>query len=68
MDNEMRKYDLVLIIGFLLCIVGVMYFGIVHGFNITNITEMRDACMLMKYSDEWTLGYLRELAGYCSNT
>jgi len=41
------------------------WFAIAYGSNATNSTKIN--CDRMMYSDNWTLGYLREIAKLCSN-
>lgn len=35
--------------------------------NLTNATQLDINCDSIMYSDNWTLGYLRNVSAYCSN-
>jgi hypothetical protein len=61
-----RITDIYLLIGFLMIFIVIMWFGVVHGQNATNST-LDQMCFQMYHLDNWTLGYLRSLAAYCSN-
>jgi hypothetical protein len=68
----LRKYDIFLIVGILLLIIGVCYFGIVHGMSRRGLEERSNStsnmtlqCVRMFYSDSWDKGYVVDLAKFC---
>jgi len=50
----------------LILVVFCMIWGIAYDQNMTNST-LKIQCDQMMYSDNWTLGYLRNVSAYCSN-
>jgi hypothetical protein len=44
-----------------------LVFAIAYGQNATNTTALKINCDRLMYSDDWDLGYLRDVARQCSN-
>ena len=60
----MRKENLVLLFGFILVGIGIM-FAIAYGGGNSTSNNMTLDCIRMFYSDSWDKGYVTDLAQYC---